>query len=67
MKYKPGTLFTVAYQIEGCWMVEYSSKVEARSKDEAVNKVKTDVPRSYGHYVESIAFTLGPKKSKGVA
>jgi hypothetical protein len=67
MKYKPGTLFTVAYQIEGCWMVEYSSKVEARSKDEAVNKVRTDVPRSYGHYVESIAFTLGPKKSGGAA
>lgn len=67
MKYPTETIFTVAYQLEGCWMVEYTSKVEARSKDEAVNKVRTDVPRSYGHYVESIAFTLGPKKSKGVA
>lgn len=67
MKYPPGTLFTVTYQIEGCWMVEYSSKVEARSKDEAVKKVKADVPRSYGHYVECIQGTLGPKKSKGVA
>tara|TARA_R100000152_G_C6768129_1_gene193519 strand:+ start:238 stop:441 length:204 start_codon:yes stop_codon:yes gene_type:complete len=67
MKYKPGTLFTIAFQIEGCWMVEYSSKVEARSAEEAVKKVKADVPRSYGHYVESIQGTLGPKKSKGVA
>ena len=67
MKYKPGTLFTVAYQIEGCWMVEYSSKVEARTRDEAIKMVKADVPRSYGHYVESIAFTLGPKKSGGAA
>ena len=67
MKYPPGTLFTVAFQIEGGWHVDYTSKVEARSKQEAVNKVATDVPRSYGHYVERIQGTLGPKKSKGVS
>ena len=67
MKYKPGTLFTVAYQIEGCWMVEYSSKVKACTRDEAIKMVKADVPRSYGHRVESISGTLGPKKSGGAA
>lgn len=67
MKYPPGTIFTVGYQLESCWAVDYTSKVEARSKEEAVNKVATDVPRSYGHYVERIQGTLGPKKSKGVA
>ena len=67
MKYKPGTIFTVGFQLEGCWMVIYTSKVEARTSDEAIKKVKADTPRSYGHYVECIQSTLGPKKSKGVA
>ena len=66
MKYKPGTLFTVAYQIEGGWHVDHTSKVEARTHEEAIKKVQTDVPRSYGHRVESIQGTLGPKKSGGV-
>jgi len=43
--------YKVTFEIEKAWDVDYIELVKAKTKREAIEKVKQKIPKSFGHCV----------------